>query len=328
MCILSVIVPVYNVEKYLKKCVDSIMNQDLASSEYEVILVNDGSTDNSYNIALELSKTSSNIKIISQTNQGLSSARNSGMREALGKYIMFVDSDDYLQPNCLKRLITVCEENQLDICHFRLTCLRPKGDFMGSIGNLHFDTIYTGKAILTDGMLIGSACSNIYNTSFLHKFDLYFHVGITHEDVEFTTRLFCHVKRVLIIRDTIYYYIYNDKSLSKDVNFEKQNKFISDSAVIAALARDYANNNVDDIEIRNLVLRRVNSSVIGSLVGLIKNPKLPESIVANLVEKYYSLKLLPLKGHCLKWYMTFIGHFFSNRSVFLFFYNFRYNGKG
>lgn len=327
MCLLSIIVPVYNVEKYLKKCVDSIMNQDIDSSEYEVILVNDGSTDNSYNIALELSQESSNIKIISQTNQGLSSARNTGMKEAKGKYFMFVDSDDYLQPNCLKRLISICETKQLDICHFRLTCLRPKGDFMSSIGSLQFDTIYSGKTLLEDGMLIGSACSNIYNSSFLHRYNLSFHVGITHEDVEFTTRLLCHVKRALIITDTIYYYIFNDKSLSKDIDFEKQKRFISDSAVIAALARDYANNNVDDIEIRNIVLRRVNSSVIGSLVGLIKNPRLPKTIVANLVDKYFSLKLLPFKGHCLKWYMTFIGHLLSNRSVYLFFYNLRCHGK-
>ena len=96
---LSIIVPVYNVADYLPKCLDSLLVQDLSQNEYEIIVVNDGSTDNSGKIAEEYSKTYSNIILINQENQGLSGARNTGIQNAKGEYVQFVDSDDYLEPN-------------------------------------------------------------------------------------------------------------------------------------------------------------------------------------------------------------------------------------
>ena len=93
---LSIIIPVYNVEKWLERCVRSVENQDLPSSEYEVILVNDGSKDNSGQIASKLSEEYDNIVVINKNNGGQSSARNEGMRIARGEYFMFVDSDDYI----------------------------------------------------------------------------------------------------------------------------------------------------------------------------------------------------------------------------------------
>src|SRR5690606_23371492 len=94
--ILSIIVPIYNVQDYLKTCIDSLFNQDLLISDYEVIAVNDGSTDASLAILESLKKTYNSINIITQNNQGLSGARNTGIKHAIGTYILFVDSDDYI----------------------------------------------------------------------------------------------------------------------------------------------------------------------------------------------------------------------------------------
>lgn len=100
---LSIVVPVYNVETYLKRCLESILACKL--TDYEVILVNDGSTDNSFNICLDFEKRYSEIKVINQKNGGLSNARNSGLKEAKGTYIAFIDSDDYIISENFSRVI-------------------------------------------------------------------------------------------------------------------------------------------------------------------------------------------------------------------------------
>ena len=104
---ISVVLPVYNVEEYLERCIDSIINQGIKETDYEIILVNDGSTDGSFDICRKYEKSLSCIRCYSQKNQGLSVARNTGISHAQGQYIMFVDSDDYIEKNCLfKKLLT------------------------------------------------------------------------------------------------------------------------------------------------------------------------------------------------------------------------------
>ena len=108
----SVIIPIYNTGKYLKQCMDSIINQSLKG--IEIICVNDGSTDNS----LDILKEYSNIKIINQKNQGLSIARNTGLKYANGEYIYFCDSDDFLQLDALENLYLFAKHNNLDVLYF------------------------------------------------------------------------------------------------------------------------------------------------------------------------------------------------------------------
>ena len=100
---LSIIVPIFNVELYLAKCLDSLVIQDIQKHEYEIIIINDGSTDSSKDIIKSYLKKYSNIRYIVQENQGLGGARNTGILNACGKYLMFVDSDDYIEKNCLNR---------------------------------------------------------------------------------------------------------------------------------------------------------------------------------------------------------------------------------
>ena len=103
---LSIIIPVYNVEKYIEKCLLSCIKQDISYEDYEIVVVNDGSPDNSITIVERIAKDYSNIRIINQENQGLSGARNTGMKHAKGNYIWFVDSDDYIEENCLGRIVS------------------------------------------------------------------------------------------------------------------------------------------------------------------------------------------------------------------------------
>ena len=116
--ILSIIVPIYKVEQYLSKCIESLLNQDLSPEDYEIILVDDGSPDRCGKICDEYAATFSNIRVVHRANGGLSAARNSGIETAQGQYIQFVDSDDYLEPEVLKTLVTKMETDNLDILRF------------------------------------------------------------------------------------------------------------------------------------------------------------------------------------------------------------------
>lgn len=113
-CKISLVVPVYNTEKYLAYCLDSMLNQDLAESEYEIICVNDGATDGSPAILERYAQQHSCIQIINQENQGQSAARNVGLYSAKGKYVWFVDSDDLLEPNSLGFITRIMDENEID----------------------------------------------------------------------------------------------------------------------------------------------------------------------------------------------------------------------
>lgn len=323
-CKLSIIVPVYNVEQTLERCVDSLIDQDLDVESYEIIMVNDGSIDQSQTIANMLVGKYPNVLLFNQENQGLSGARNTGMQNARGKYLMFVDSDDYIATNCLKKLVDTCEKHSLEVCHFSLTSVREKGNFRGSIGSLKTDTIYSGYDILLDGRLIGSACSNLYLRSFMDKYQLMFYRGITHEDVEFSMRLYCHVKRVLIIKDEIYFYTYNTSSLSKDRrNIEKENKYVCDAAVIGRLSKEYVQQHVKDERIKDLVIRRVNTSVVANLYTLLKQKSRPALVVENLIDAYRENGLFPIWGKCLNWKSRLMGFVFCNAYLYKKIYRFK-----
>lgn len=110
----SVIIPVYNVEKYLDECLHSISS--LNSPDYEIIAVNDGSTDNSAAILNEWEKRLPNLVVINQENRGLSAARNTGLKFSKGEYIAFIDSDDYVDANAMHQLLETARHNNTDIC--------------------------------------------------------------------------------------------------------------------------------------------------------------------------------------------------------------------
>lgn len=115
---ISIILPVYNMERYLSECMESIINQTF--SDFEVICIDDGSTDSSPEILKDYKDKDSRVRIITQENMGLSCARNAGMDEAAGEYIYFIDSDDYINPNALETMVNLCERHDLDLLIFKL----------------------------------------------------------------------------------------------------------------------------------------------------------------------------------------------------------------
>ncbi len=214
---LSIIVPVYGVAKYLPKCVDSLLAQDI--SDYEIILVDDGSPDECPQICDEYSTKYSNIKVVHQANAGLSAARNSGISIAEGDYILLVDSDDYLQPNVLGALMKQVERDNLDVLRFRYQNVRESGEVfvphegMKSNYNDYSSIPIDGLSFLNERMWV-----QCYVVQFLVKSEIVrqelFTPGIYFEDTDWTPRMLLRAKRVASADLIVYNYLWREGSIT------------------------------------------------------------------------------------------------------------------
>lgn len=224
MELVSIIIPVYNVEKYLNKCIQSVVNQSYKN--IEIILVNDGSQDNCHRICDEWAKKDERIKVIHQTNQGLSSARNSGIEIANGDYLCFVDSDDYIDTNYIQILYRTVHENNADMGICRFADIDENNKLLES-GNIQqiAEGVYTGKDILkelifTFKLPIRVVWNKIYKKSLFDN--IRFAVGRINEDEFIIHRLIASSDKISVTNKVLYYYLHRNNSImSSGFNIKK-----------------------------------------------------------------------------------------------------------
>lgn len=221
---LSIIVPMYNVEKYIEKCLLSTQQQDIPSTEYEVIVVNDGSPDKSKERAEAIAEKYTNIRVVSRPNGGLSAARNTGIREAKGDYIMFLDSDDWIEENCLGRIIAKLNEEKPDI--LCICSCRNNGEKQYAIRSFKDTTSMSGPKALAKG-LSPEAPFSIVKTSFLKENNFRFYEGIYHEDSELTPRMHYMASKISFLDGLVYDYYVNDQSIMGKPNPKKSHDLIN-----------------------------------------------------------------------------------------------------
>jgi len=203
---LSVIVPVYNVEEYLEKCIESIEQQDIPYEEYEVIIVNDGSVDRSLQIAEQLETRYKNIEVYSQPNGGLSAARNKGLKYAKGKYVWFVDSDDWIEPDALKNIFPYLNDD-LDVLEIQYQNVYDGGRIeKGETGSGLYSVVSGREATLAGGIHTPAPFS-IFRNNFLKDNNLLFEEGIYHEDSEFRVRSLLLAQTVMSTPSVCYNYL-------------------------------------------------------------------------------------------------------------------------
>lgn len=209
----------YNVELYIERCLMSCLKQDIPYEDYEIVVVNDGSPDGSLQIAERIAKDHNNITIISQPNGGLSAARNTGLSVAKGDYVWFVDSDDWIKENCLKRVLRQLYKNNLEALAISRAWIRK--------GNIVYPPIYnhlgvmSGKEALLKRNVIACAPFTIYSREFLNKNNLRFYKGIYHEDNEFTFRSYYYLSNVAFTDDVLYFVYQNPNSITQVFNPKK-----------------------------------------------------------------------------------------------------------
>lgn len=241
---ISIIVPVYNTEQYLKQCIDSITSQTL--EDIEIIIVDDGSKEECAKLCDELAVTDPRIKVIHKINGGLGLARNSGLEVASGEYVGFVDSDDYIKPEMYEALYTAASKNDADlaisgICFVGGNTFSQAGDY----SEKHYfteDTVFEGDGIKE--LLLGavgalpqypedsrygvSVCKNIFKRSLLseEKIEFFSERKIISEDTLFTVDYIKRAKKAVGIHGAFYCYRRNDTSLSKSYRSDRFEKVL------------------------------------------------------------------------------------------------------
>lgn len=217
-CTLSIIVPVYNVEKYLPRCLNSILNQTF--QDYEMIIVDDSSTDQSWDICRNFKNQDSRVKILQIPHAGLSAARNAGLDIAVGKYIGFVDSDDWCDRTMYEKLVEAAERTGADIicCGYREINKRDK---ISEKFTIPHEKTYTNqealKHFLLTSEIAGHVWDKLYRADFVqnHRFI----VGDTHQDYAFNYPLLARAKSVEHIGVPLYFYRRNQESISFSTDF-------------------------------------------------------------------------------------------------------------
>jgi len=204
--ILSIIIPVYNVRNYIAKCLESIATQNVDKKQYEVIVVNDGTPDDSMVIAETILQRIQNVVIINQENQGLSAARNAGLEKAQGEYVWFVDSDDYLLENALHDVFDTINSRKVDVIS---SVLRTLDENTGNIGydSPQMNPVDSGRDYLFKGYRTGAIQRFILNRSFLEREKLRFMQGVYHEDDDFGHRMIYLAQTVIILEHSVYCYL-------------------------------------------------------------------------------------------------------------------------
>ena len=216
----SIIIPVYNSAKYLKTCLDSVLSQTYQN--LEIILIDDGSTDNSNKLVDDFAKSNPHIKSLHQKNAGLSAARNAGIKNATGNYIMFVDSDDYIEPDMIKDMLAALEKTDSDIavCSFKETY--PNGKISHFNSRNHPQKVYDQESALhamlkEEGFMV-SATMKLFPKNYFK--DITFPIGKVHEDVATTYKLIMKAEKIVFLPGE--YYVYQHLGDSIISNFDNR----------------------------------------------------------------------------------------------------------
>lgn len=202
---LSIIVPIYNVEKYVRTCIESIYKQELNEKNFEVIIVNDGTTDRSMEVIADIIRQHSNIIIIEQENQGISVARNNGLVKAKGEYILMIDSDDFLIDNRVSFLLEKALETKAEVVtaeYLQMNNEEIEVFLSGSIQNKIEDIVieeHTGEDFLKE-YYCRNVWRNLYRKEFLQSKNIFFIPGITAQDVPFANECYLKAKKCLNIQ--------------------------------------------------------------------------------------------------------------------------------
>lgn len=217
----SIIVPVYNVEKYIKKCLDSIFNQSF--KDFEVIVVNDGTKDNSMDIVKKY-----DVKVINQENSGLSEARNTGVKSAKGEYIIFLDSDDFIEKDLLKE-INDSLKNKPDVVRFQIQDYKD-GKVTNKYNEEPFKNLDGVEALkkITNYHYVENAWAYAIKRSYYEKEKFSFKKGTYHEDFGLTPLIIIKAKKVNSIDYLGYNYVQREGSIMSSKDYEKTKKKVED----------------------------------------------------------------------------------------------------
>ena len=309
--LLSIIIHLYNSENYIVKCIDSCFQQGLQQDEFEVIIINDGSTDRSLKIIEEHFVSYYNLRVYTQKNLGQGAARNYGINKARGKYIMFLDSDDFYLPGTIKRILNIADLMSCEVLNFLMEEEHSDGSIeVGYKYPYDFNKVYSGKDLLLDiGVTVGTVCSSLYRRSFILKYGLFFPIDIKHEDVYFSYLVYTRASKVIFSNIHCYFYHWNDSSTDRSIDAVKKKILEISDIQLAFYLKSMAEEDGICDKLACYLKKISNSILISLLVSIIKKKSLLNS--KELKKECLLRGLYPMSGATNSWKTTILQPVFN-----------------
>jgi glycosyltransferase involved in cell wall biosynthesis len=309
---LSIIVPVYNVEKYLKRCIRSIVTQDVSVDDYELITVNDGSTDGSGEVLHSLQVEYPFIRIVNKKNGGLSSARNEGLKHATGKYIFFIDSDDWIADDALPFLLNWVDKCPVEILWFGACEVYDSGKHVSLATRFPpNDVVMPVDEYLTGSYTVRtSACLSLFAKQLLDKNNIRFKEGFLCEDEDFVVKVFSTAKQIVCNNKLIYYYYQRAQSITNTSSSTNKEKLIGDRNRMLIELTDYIC--PYDGKLKQGLERKLDFMALDTIRLLIRKNMPAKTIDKALSElKNAGYYPLPNAGHSVKYRLFRLLFYFS-----------------
>ena len=283
---ISIILPIYNVEKYLEECLESIRNQSY--KDYELIIVNDGSTDESGKIVEDYRDKFKYVKIINQENKGISEARNTGLKYAKGEYILFVDSDDYLRKDTLEKLINTALETNSDIVISNYYLYFHNGNDIKHLKHMPKKKTYSNNEVINLMLLNkiqGHVWNKLFKYSLLNKINFEFEKDRIIEDIFPIFKAVNSASKIVYIDEALYFYRQREESL---VN--KRNKKLTEDYYHAAISIiKYIKEN--KIKVKEESLRAFKAEVFSYFIYHYTNEDIKNNYKSFKKSKYNNLNM-------------------------------------
>lgn len=296
---LSVIIPLYNSGHFLSKCIASLINQDINKDDYEILIINDGSTDKSLDVAKQIAENYTNVNVYTKPNGGVGSARNKGLDLSKGKYIYFIDPDDYLAPNVLKNLVSTAESNALDILTFLSKPTKDSNLFneVPDNKNIELSKVYTGIDYIANNRYQNEVWWYIISKSFIDNSNIRFIEDRWMEDAIITAQLFTSAKKMAKLPLDAHRHLIVEGSAMTSKEPEHYLKVIDDNrnaaVVYESLIKDLERNNAN-IDCINRLRTRQQSFVFFMMVRMLKSTIGIERVKHVLNELSSSTRAYPM----------------------------------
>lgn len=299
---LSLIIPVYNVEKYIGKCIDSILSQDAPSEFYEVIFVIDGSKDNSEAIIrkkLKEVKTNKNIKVLTKENGGLSSARNYGITYSVGQYLWFIDSDDWIESNSVSIILKIIKQGNLDI--IAQTVYFQELPEHTKIFQRYNHSKYVDGPTFCNINHSTAAQFYVINKHYWNSLNLKFYLGILHEDAELTPRMLYSAEKIFILNKPLYHILKREGSITQTINPKR----CYDYMIVINNLYSFYSQKVSP-QHKTIFAKILTRHILGFMDISIKMDKKTQNDVNNYIKQCNYFKEVLLNTHNLKYILLAI----------------------
>lgn len=292
---ISFIIPVYNSGKFLRRCIESISNQGLDGHSYEILVVNDGSTDESAQICDEVALDNPNVVVFHKKNGGVSSARNEGLKLAKGAYVAFVDSDDWLEKETFLPFLSNAIKEDLDVSFSNMKVYTDHKHWHIDFQEMPTGCIFGGGVLVLKDYKVGSVCTSLFKRKFLEKYAIEFPLGIAYgEDSLFMIHALVFAQRVMFFEGCYYVYYYNEFSATQNLENHDVLRFaLNDIKIIKELMKIKSGSN----DLQEKIRKRANSIFIGRLYSLIKDETY--DVAATFLQEAIHNDFYPIKGGTL-----------------------------